>query len=59
MKKKLENIVPDIYKALTPLAKGNGLDLSDEMIEELDSEEILKAQQLSNEIFNKINKNGG
>ena len=31
----------------------------DEMIEELDSEEILKAQQLSNEIFNKINKNGG
>ena len=30
-----------------------------EMIEELNSEEILKAQQLSNQIFNKINKNGG
>ena len=30
MKKKLENIVPDIYKALAPLAKGNGLELSDQ-----------------------------
>ena len=34
MKKKLENIVPDIYKALAPLAKGNGLELSDQMVEE-------------------------
>jgi len=33
MKKKLENIVPDIYKALAPLAKGEGLELSEEMIE--------------------------
>ena len=44
MKKKLENIVPDIYKALTPLAKGKGLDLSDEMIEEFgeDMKEALR-----------------
>ena len=33
MKKKLENIVPDIYKALAPLAKGEGLELSEEMID--------------------------
>ena len=33
MKKKLENIVPDIYKALVPLTKGEGLDISEEMID--------------------------
>ena len=31
--KKLENIVPDIYKALVPLTKGEGLDISEEMID--------------------------
>ena len=34
MKKKLENIVQDIYKALKPLSKGNGLKLSDEDIDQ-------------------------
>jgi hypothetical protein len=44
MKKKLENIVPDIYKALAPLAKGNGLELSDQMVEEFgeDMKEALR-----------------
>jgi len=44
MKKKLENIVPDIYKALAPLAKGNGLELSDQMIDEFgeDMKEALR-----------------
>jgi hypothetical protein len=42
--KKLENIVPDIYKALAPLAKGNGLELSDQMVEEFgeDMKEALR-----------------
>ena len=30
MKKKLENIVQDIYKAIKPLSKGDGLDISEE-----------------------------
>ena len=44
MKKKLENIVPDIYKALAPLTKGNGLELSDQMVEEFgeDMKEALR-----------------
>ena len=44
MKKKLENIVPDIYKALAPLAKGNGLELSDQMVDEFgeDMKEALR-----------------
>ena len=32
MKKKLENIVQDIYKAIKPLSKGDGLDISEEDI---------------------------
>ena len=42
--KKLENIVPDIYKALVPLTKGNGLELSDQMVEEFgeDMKEALR-----------------
>ena len=32
MKKKLENIVQDIYTAIKPLSKGKGLKLSDEDI---------------------------
>ena len=35
MKKKLENIVPDIYKAIAPLTKGNGLDISEEILNQL------------------------
>ena len=34
MKKKLENIVQDIYKAIKPLSKGDGLDLSEEDIDQ-------------------------
>ena len=34
MKKKLENIVQDIYKAIKPLSKGDGLKLSDEDIDQ-------------------------
>ena len=31
-KKQLSNIVEDIYKSLKPLTKGEGLELSEEMI---------------------------
>jgi len=32
-KKQLDNLVPDIYKAIAPLTKGEGLDISEEMID--------------------------
>ena len=45
MKKKLENIVQDIYKSIKPLSKGKGLKLSDKDINQFgeDMKEALRS----------------
>ena len=40
MKKKLENIVQDIYKAIKPLSKGDGLDISEEDIHQFGEDTV-------------------
>ena len=57
MKKKLENIVQDIYKAITPLSKGDGLDLSEEDKNTINGNSLINYDYLKNYKFKEYIKN--